>query len=50
MQYFDDPDGKCELPSSLKAVEWKRPQEFIDGSDKVLIHCLHARVVLSCFD
>ena len=27
--FFDDPDGKVELPPSMKASHWKRPQDFI---------------------
>ncbi|XP_046325515.2 androglobin-like isoform X6 [Haliotis rufescens] len=31
---FDDPDGKIEMPPSLKVDHWKRPHEFI--ADKIL--------------
>jgi len=46
VQYFDDPEGKCELPQSLKATEWKRLQEFIDGFDKVFLSQLRVCCVL----
>ena len=43
IHYFDDPDGRCELPASLTAAEWKRPQEFIAAHfEKVSsIHCFY---------
>lgn len=42
--YFDDPEGKIELPSSLKVETWRRPNEFI--TEKVSLPN-HAVLVLT---
>ena len=39
--YFDDPDGKIEMPPCLRVYSWKRPTDFI--IDKVyflFLNCL----------
>ncbi|XP_062575227.1 androglobin-like [Saccostrea cucullata] len=35
--YFDDPEGKIELPSSLKVETWRRPNEFITEKTPVIV-------------
>ena len=32
--YFDDPDGKIDLPQCLRVDSWRRPADFI--TDKVV--------------
>ncbi|XP_017568480.2 androglobin isoform X1 [Pygocentrus nattereri] len=36
-QFFEDPEGKVELPASLKVHTWKRPSEYIVNKTLVVV-------------
>ena len=51
--FFEDPDGKLDLPASLRVDHWKRPQDFITEKVNVVwlrlpSESLSVNVILTC--